>query len=438
MMVAYSGGIDSTVLLHCLVNLRNAGVINQLRAIHVHHGLSDHADEWAQHCQQVCHRWSVPLITAPVEVDQTTGFGLEQAARTARYQAFGAALKEGECLLQGHHLSDQAETLLLRLFRGTGIDGLSGILPSRPLAAGLLIRPLLSVSKSSIEAYAEQHLLTHVEDESNKDHRFSRNYIRHALLPSVETRWPEASARLAALADELSQVKVQLAASVSELLQVNVQKRPQWLLGEKPLLTLSQLSTLSLPTQRQMIRLWLQQQSLPVPSRTLLEKMFTEVIAARPDARPLLCWPGCEVRRYQGFLIASRPVVVTRPQTDLVWDYLQTPQFFHESFGCLRIKPSDTPDQGGFLLPEGPLTIKSRESIDPAMKISIAGRTGSKTLKRWLQDLTIPPWVRGTIPFIFDQNNMVAAPGLWVCSDYWVSTGERYRLEWKADCTPEL
>ncbi|MDD7804976.1 MAG: tRNA lysidine(34) synthetase TilS [Endozoicomonas sp. (ex Botrylloides leachii)] len=429
-IVAYSGGVDSTVLLHGLVALRNAGVIDRLKAIHINHGLSEHAQQWEKHCQLVCDRWLVPLKIFSVAVSEASSAGLEQAARSARYKVFHDELAKEECLLQGHHMNDQAETLLFRLFRGTGIDGLSGIPSSRPLGKGVLFRPLLSVSRTDIEAYACCHQLAYIHDESNDDRRFSRNYIRHALLPVIEQRWPGASQRLAVLAKESFQVNEQLRNSVIELTDAVIQTRPQWLLGNKPLLNITRLIKLKPLIQQQVVRYWLKKQSLPIPNRDLLEKVFTEIISARGDACPLLSWSDCELRRHQGFLVASK----SQPVIDCIsvhcWNWSQQSEYAYPPFGYLRLREANENEKNCLALPHDHLIeLRTRDMIDSGMKVAVAGRSGRKTIKRWLQDFHIPPWLRQDIPFLFIMGDMVAAPGLWVCEGYQAKDGTGYKLD---------
>ncbi|WP_246764362.1 tRNA lysidine(34) synthetase TilS, partial [Cronobacter sakazakii] len=173
LLVAYSGGLDSTVLLHQLVRLREAHPEMRLRAIHVHHGISLNADRWAAHCQALCHRWQVPFELAYVELAQD-GSGLEAQARKARYQAFEAALLPGEALVTAQHLDDQCETLLLALKRGSGPAGLAAMSAELPFAGSVLLRPLLNTPRAQLEAWASRHQLVWIDDESNEDDRFDR------------------------------------------------------------------------------------------------------------------------------------------------------------------------------------------------------------------------------------------------------------------------
>jgi len=214
--VALSGGIDSMVLLDALAPLKakNASRRLALTAIHVNHGISANADAWTGFCHAQCAQRGVPLMVAVVEVDRNSGAGLEAAARAARYAALmqsGAAF-----VLAAQHQDDQAETVLHQMLRGTGLNGLAGMGESRPLRAGqTLLRPLLTSSRAEIEAYATRHKLEWIEDESNLDTAFTRNFIRHELLPLIATRFPhyaESLSRTAQHAAESAELLAALAA----------------------------------------------------------------------------------------------------------------------------------------------------------------------------------------------------------------------------------
>ena len=431
-VVALSGGIDSTALLHCMVTLRDQGHVTELRAIHVHHGLIDQADQWAEHCQRLCEKWSLTCQITRVSVVTDTGKGLEKSARSARYGVFEQLLGARDCLLQGHHQDDQAETVLFRLFRGTGIDGLSGIPVSRPLGQGKLLRPLLSVSRSTIVDYVRQHQLMHVEDTSNGNQHFSRNYIRHSLLPVIDRRWPGVASRLASLADECHAVKEQRRVMIAEQVAMATITKPEWFLGDKPLLVISQLQTMKPDIQHQVIRHWLKQQSLPIPGREMLGRVFDELILAKEGASPLVCWAECEVRRYQGMLVASQPntVIGQYQHKEVFWDWQKDPVLLDDAFGRLGVKALITSTRQAVALPAGPLCIKTRHAIDPGMKLAVAGRDGRKTVKRWLQEYQVPPWLRQRIPFVFLGESMICAPGVWVCEGFQAREGTGHEVVW--------
>lgn len=203
-LVAFSGGLDSTVLLHQLVQWREQQPDVTLRAIHIHHGLSSHADSWVTHCEAVCQQWQVPLVVRRVQL-QDEGLGIEAQARQARYAAFAQALHPGEVLVTAQHLDDQCETFLLALKRGSGPAGLSAMGERSSFAGTQLIRPLLGETRAALEQWAKRYALRWIEDESNQDDVYDRNFLRLRVLPLLQQRWPhfaEATARSAALCAE--------------------------------------------------------------------------------------------------------------------------------------------------------------------------------------------------------------------------------------------
>ena len=246
-MVGFSGGLDSTVLLHLLANApgRRPG---GLRALHVHHGLQAVADDWQQHCSKLCATWNIPLQLVHVEVPRDTGQGLEAAARDARHGAFKAHLHEGEWLALAHHQDDQAETFLLRALRGAGVDGLGAMQALRSFGNGTLWRPLLQVPRSALETYASQHGLHWIEDPSNDSADFDRNFLRLQVLPLLRQRWPHASAAMARSAG--------LTAQAAELLHENDAALLQHCLEPDGALQLAALNLLAPAQQSRVLRLW--------------------------------------------------------------------------------------------------------------------------------------------------------------------------------------
>ncbi|MEN9847337.1 MAG: hypothetical protein RL368_77, partial [Pseudomonadota bacterium] len=193
--VAYSGGLDSHVLLHALAKLRTHCTAH-LHAVHIHHGLNPRADEWAKHCQQVCADLGIPSTVHAIHIPRNTGASLEALARDARYAALKSIIGEGEVCFTAHHGDDQAETVLLQLFRGAGVAGLSAMPRSAPLGNGWQVRPLLNYSRTQLQHYATTQQLHWIEDDSNLDLRFDRNFLRHAVLPILRQRWGSLSPTL--------------------------------------------------------------------------------------------------------------------------------------------------------------------------------------------------------------------------------------------------
>lgn len=290
--VGLSGGCDSVVLLHVL---RRLGLGERLTAIHVHHGLSPHAESWAVFCAEYCARLDVPLKIARVEVDQQSGLGLEAAARAARYAALAECA--AEALILAQHQGDQAETLLFNLLRGAGVAGAAGIPEERPLAGKRLLRPLLACSRSELEAYATRHGLAWVEDESNADTRYSRNFLRHEVLPVLSRRFPAAERSLALAAQhfgEADELLAELAAADWQAVCAGS--------GDAPRLRL--LRTLSLVRLKNLLRYRLRQLGWRAPGAARLEEFARQLLSAAPDRHPELVLPDGSLRITGGCLLS--------------------------------------------------------------------------------------------------------------------------------------
>lgn len=286
--VGLSGGCDSVVLLHLLYRLELGG---RLDAIHVHHGLSPNADRWADFCTSFCATLNLPLLVRHVEVDTETGLGLEAAARQARYAAF--AETAGNCLALGHHRGDQAETVLFNLLRGAGVNGAAGMRPDRALGERRLLRPLLDTSRPEIETYAREAGLSWVEDESNNDIRFSRNFLRHDILKALVERFPSAETSLAQAADHFLEA--------ADLLDELAAQDWQYV-NEGEAAAVDRLKTMSLPRLKNLLRYRLREKGWQVPVTSRLEEFSRQLLAAAPDRHPELSLPEGRMRVARGWL----------------------------------------------------------------------------------------------------------------------------------------
>ncbi|MBC3949740.1 tRNA lysidine(34) synthetase TilS [Pseudomonas folii] len=407
--IGFSGGLDSTVLLHLLAELAERENLPPLTAIHVHHGLQAVADAWPLHCQQVCEALGVSLQVISVQVK--SGASLEQAAREARYTAFSECLAENEVLLTGQHQDDQAETLLFRLLRGAGVLGLAGMSVSRSLGQGQLVRPLLSISREELETYAREHHLLWVEDPSNEDSHYSRNYLRNQVLPALRSRWPQATANMARTAAHLNEAQQLL----EELAQVDLASAESshafdWL--ELPSLALPALAGLSPSRQRNALRHWL------APLTRL------------PDSDH---WVGWETLRDAGQ--GGHPVwrladgELHRDQGRIWWlsdnwlkPVMPSAQPWADARHALTL-----PDNGQLFidgeLPSGVLEVRYRQGGEV---LSLPDR-GHRDLKRLLNEREIPIFVRGRLPLLFRNGEILAVanlPALNVCGH------ESFILRW--------
>lgn len=286
--VGLSGGCDSVALLHVLVSL---GLAGRLTAIHVHHGLSPNADAWADFCVGYCERLGVPLIVKPVAVDRKNGLGIEASARQSRYAAFAEC--PVDCLLLAQHRGDQAETMLFNLLRGAGVTGAAAMPVERGHGAQRVLRPLLEVSRQEIEVYARANDLRWIEDESNADTTYSRNFLRHEAMPLLASRFPGVEAAFAQSAAHFAEA----AALLDELAESD------WQAGcEGDAFRLAQLRGLSPPRVKNLLRHRLRRLGWQVPIASRLEEFSRQLQSAGPDRHPELCLPDGVMRAAKGLL----------------------------------------------------------------------------------------------------------------------------------------
>ncbi|SFD85648.1 tRNA(Ile)-lysidine synthase [Phytobacter palmae] len=414
-LVAFSGGLDSTVLLHRLVQWRHQQPDISLRAIHIHHGLSPNADAWAAHCQQVCDGWQVPLVVHRVQL-VAEGNGIEAQARKARYAAFTQALVPGELLLTAQHLDDQCETFLLALKRGSGPAGLAGMPETLPFADTLLLRPLLNETRESLLRWAQNHGLLWIEDESNADDAYDRNFLRLRVLPVLNARWPhfaDAVARSAALCGEQEQLLDELL--VEELATATHRDGG---------LSIAALETLSTVRRAAILRRWLSAQQAPMPSRETLRRVWQEVALAREDAAPCLCVGDHEIRRYQGYLwwVKAHP---SQRENVLLWANPLLPLTLPDGLGVLRLMPGDE-----LRLPKANEVVSVR--FQATGTLHIQGRNGGRKLKKIWQELGVAPWRRDTTPLLFYGESVIAAAGVFITQEGKAENGQPgMRLTWR-------
>ncbi|WP_422598973.1 tRNA lysidine(34) synthetase TilS [Pseudomonas sp.] len=402
--VAFSGGLDSTVLLHLLVGLAQRQPLPTLRAIHIQHGLQAAAQAWPAHCQQVCDELGVPLLQREVQVQP--GASLEQAARDARYGAFAAALGADEVLLTAQHRDDQAETLLFRLLRGAGARGLAAMPASRPLGVGQLVRPLLEVSRAELEDYARANGLDWVEDPSNGDERFSRNFLRRQVLPVLTRRWPQAVASMARSAAHLSEAQGLLdELARTDLASIDEASRFAWL--SLPSLPLAPLLELSVARQRNLLRHWLAPLT-PLPDSDHWAG-WASLVNAAVDAAPVWRLARGELRRADGRLWwLSGPWLQSLPPIDLPLTASTQLSLPGNGHVCVLGQA-----------PEGALQVRYRHGGEV---LRLAGR-GRRDLKRLLNEASVPGFLRGRLPLLYRGEELLAvanAPQLSVAEpDTW-------------------
>ena len=428
-LVGFSGGLDSTVLTHALRHAPGRGA--PIVAVHVNHAMQPDAEAWEEHCRRVAEALQVEFIARTVEVVDDRGIGLEAAGREARYTAIRALMQEGDVVLSAHHEDDQAETLLLNLMRGSGMAGLAGIGASQPFGPGLLIRPMLGVSRQDIERYAGEFELQWIDDPSNLDLRFDRNYLRQQILPRLRQRWPAVTARLshsAELAGEAARLQDELARlDLREL----VETADDDVAAAPDRLDIAGLAKLSSARQRNVLRCAIKACGLPQAPASRLRQIQDELLPARKDAGPLVRWRGAEVRRYRTklyLLRGSRPGWRVEAATPLVL-YGDGKEIHLGPFGTLRLERVTGRAEPGIdpeLVAEG-LTLRFRTGGE---KIKPYGRKDTRPLKKLLQEHAVVPWMRQNLPLLYADDTLVAVADLWIAAD--CARDDGFRVRWNS------
>ncbi|NNM51620.1 MAG: tRNA lysidine(34) synthetase TilS [Pseudomonadales bacterium] len=402
LVVGWSGGMDSTALLAGLLSLRTLEW-PPLVAVHVHHGLQAEADAWAEHCQQCGTAWDVPVQVIRVQVP--AGASVEAMARQARRQAFASVLQEGDVLLLAHHADDQAETLLFRLCRGTGLDGLRGmdedtcwLHQQRRLR---LWRPWLSLRRAWIAEWMAQQDRPWIEDPSNQHTYFARNFLRHEVLPSLEQRWPATIEHLGSLARECQDVLSQLDAWDRDLLQS---------VGFGNTVSVASLQALPEQSRARVLRLWLKDKGLPRPGRHLMQRLCTEFLAVTGGTAPLLTWSGVEVCRFRGQLHAGWQLPDLK-DFNVSWD-MQQPLPLP---GQRRLVAEQVQGRGLRQPPSGYVWVRGRQGGE-TMRIYQHGPR--QEIKGLMQSWAIPPKYRYRCPLVFVGEDVACVPGFAVAESH--------------------
>ncbi len=402
LLLAFSGGLDSAVLLHLLVET-NKTLPFQLRAQHVHHGLSKNADAWATFCKDICANLNIPITISKVKINKNNGLGLEATAREARYKALLES--EADFILLAHHQDDQAETLLLQLARGAGVKGLAGM----GSVNNKLLRPLLDVPRSALEMYAKQHNLAWIEDESNLDTKFDRNFMRHEILPELERQYPAIKQTISRAAQHMAEADVLL----DELAEIDVK---ECLLNSQQL-QLVPLAKLSSARVSNALRWWLLQNNCDAPSTAQLQQISQQLFHAKSDANVKIKLSASLIlRRFQGSAYLLKHVQegdaeYWRSAFSLPWQGEKTiilPDqsrlFFSEKLGEGIATRHVENGQLNIRYRHGGETLKPEENRP------------NRSLKSLFQSSNIPPWQRERLPLLFVNDELAMLPNIAVAA----------------------
>ena len=400
--IALSGGVDSMVLLDLLSKAKGSN--DEVRAIHINHNLHESSEEWVDFVKETCEKYKLPLIIESINPKQE-GFGLEADARDQRYKKFKEIILDNECLLTAHHLDDQTETILYRIFRGTGLDGLRSIRKKAKFGKGLLCRPLINVPREAIEQYAKLNNIKWIEDPSNKNIDFDRNYLRNNIVPSIKKRWPNAQktiTRLSSLAENNQKLLHELAKEdIGEIEKFNV-------------LDIGILSNKSSLRINNIFRFMILKNKMGIPSLKVLENGIETLINAKSDS-PIITWDGFSIRRYKNTLYFFNP--------DLKQDEIRPLKMKWFIDETINLGGNRGSIQARFIKGQGIALNKCPKSLEIKYRkggeqIKPSGHKITKSLKNLFQENNVLPWVRDQIPLFYLDEELVSVGDLWFNQDY--------------------
>ena len=401
--VGFSGGLDSTVLLDIASQAKSSLDPVNLGALHVNHQLQPEAKAFEMQCMKVAAEKGIKTEILQVDASSVKGESPEETARRCRYQAFSSKLMPGDALLLAHHQDDQAETILLQMLRGAGIEGLSGMPMRNPLGEAWILRPLLGVDRTAILTYALAHGLEWIEDPSNQSDDFSRNYLRNTILPQLRQRWPALSRTIARSGQHISRAALAIKNRQEDLAQVTSQGR---------LLNLSAIRSLETDAQALAIRGWFRSNDFRMPSTAVLDNFIRSFVDSSPERTPLFKLGGSlEIRRYQdvAHLIKLSPL----PE-DCVWDLREPVIQLPENNGALSFTLPVEADTSKVIERPARLQIRYRKGGE---RIRLENQRCHHELRNLFQEHQIPPWIRDRIPLIYfiDQGipELISIGGIW-------------------------
>lgn len=418
-IVGYSGGADSTALLHALNNAQQQ-LGTAVSAVHINHGIHPDADQWQLQCEKFCHQHGIKLTCLKISLTNRSGKGLEAEARHLRYEAISALLNSGDCLLTAHHADDQAETLLLNLMRGSGVDGLSAMPESRPLGNGFLQRPLLRFKNNALRTYLQENNIQWSEDPSNKHLNHDRNFVRHEVIPLLEKRWPDVGQRLLLTRDAMSDSRNLLEDLADKYIKPNL-VHPNVLAVTPQCLAKPELFRL-------VIRHWLKQSAVPGIPVYKLDTFCNQAQQAGNDHKVSLHWDGWMLRWYMSHLWLHTDTEI-QPCPAVKWPRGENTINLGADVGQLILRTEN----------------KTERRLDgfPDLKLSVVGRINTqdalfsqggfhKSLKNLFQTSHIPPWLRDSIPFCKLDGELVSM-GDWCFNEQFASwlSDNHLCLKWR-------
>ncbi len=414
--VAYSGGLDSTVLLFALARIRlSAGF--ELRALHVDHQLQPSSAAWSEHCLRTAATAGVACSVLRIEVE-IGDQGIEAAARAARYDALRPSIQPDEALLTAHHADDQLETALLALIRGAGVAGLSGAAEVQSFGEGRLVRPLMEFSRSDLHRWACDQQLQWIEDPTNESLGFDRNFLRSKITPELRGRWPSAAHSAVRACEHLREA--------AELL-CDIAVIDAGAVAVGACLDVSKLRELSSARRRNLLRHWIKGFGLRAPSTRKLLAIEHDMLAAQSDRNPSIEIEGAVLRRHRDLLYCASQLEQMPSASVLVWDTRES-LALPCGLGSLQLLADEGAGIAREKLPEH-LRVAFRTGGE---SIRISSAQPERPLKKLLQESHVLPWWRARLPLIYAGDALVAVGDLWVDAAFEAELGQpSWRILWR-------
>ena len=409
--IAYSGGVDSTVLLHYLqINRDKLG--RDIKAVHVNHKISKYSDEWAEHCRQTCKAFRVPFELLNIDAAGTEGYGPEAYARKLRYEAMHRLLSADEIILTAHHRDDLAETFFLQLLRGAGPEGLAGIPKKRKFGPGWIVRPFLDYTRDQILIYADHNKLQWVEDDSNSDTNLDRNFIRNKVFPYLRQRWPAVDRTLARSAGH----QADLLEIISHSGGIDFYNT---MAESVDILKIDEFNKLPIERKRNLLRYWLKLNNKPVATSAVIDEIINNLVDASYERQPLVTWKNTEVRRYRDRIYLMHVL----PHIDNTVTYAWIlPGSLDIKFGRLEARKTTGKGIKTSSLADNIINVRFRHGGE---EIAPVGRKETHKLKTMYQQEGIPPWERDRIPLLYINNELASVTGYWIDRKYHADDNEQ-------------
>jgi tRNA(Ile)-lysidine synthase len=408
-LIAYSGGLDSTVLLHQLIELKTHVPEITIRAIHINHNLHHLSKMWSTYCQETCEKYQIPLVVKNININTKKNYS-EKELRIQRYRLIYNCLLLEEILLTGHHMNDQCETFFLSLKRGSGPTGLSAMSFQTQLGDKKFFRPMLNQTKKTLEIWARNNKITWIEDFSNFDINYDRNYIRHKIIPILERKWPfflKNCFRTTKICQE-----------ETALLNYFLMKKIKKFIRDDNSLNIKDFKNIKKEICTAFIRMWIALKKIQMPSYKNIQCIYNQIIFSKIDANPKFVLNKHEIRRYKNslYLLKKKPSL---NDTLLFWHDKNKTLILPNDLGYL------TKNKKGINLPEPDENDLINIRFQYEGNVLILGKKHSKKIKKIWQEQNIPPWLRHQIPLLFYNDTLISALGVFV-----VKINNRNKRKW--------